>query len=220
MDDRWIRENTKSEPVNSSNRRYANGVPITCYEVTVNEGVEKIPEYTFYRYYELAKITLPTSLKEIGDHAFVSCNSLREVVISEKSSLREIRACAFAGCPIKSIEIPDSVDSIGESAFAKCAELENLKLPAQLQELESRMCYGCEKLNDLILPSQLREIGKKVFTDCHVLDGIAFPENLRYIGDEAFARCWNLKEIRVPGNCEISPTAFDGCGKIHILRNT
>lgn len=72
---------------------------------------------------EIKSVTLPKTLKKIGDDAFSGCESLTSIEIP--SSVTSIGMDAFAICSsLTSIEIPSSVTSIGWGAFSNCKNLD------------------------------------------------------------------------------------------------
>ena len=85
-------------------------------------NVTAIGEYAFYNYdnqYLITSITLPNSIKSIGQTAFYNCYKLTELTIPE--SVVSIGSSAFLYCSgLSNIVIPDSVTSIGGSAFSGC----------------------------------------------------------------------------------------------------
>jgi hypothetical protein len=66
--------------------------------------------------------TIPNSVTNIEEYAFVSCYSLTSITIP--NSVSSIGLDAFAGCTsLTSVTIPDSVTSIGNGAFSACSNL-------------------------------------------------------------------------------------------------
>ena len=66
----------------------------------------------------IQSITLPASVKEIGDSAFQYCQSLTSINLQECTQLESIGDMTFVGCSsLQSIVIPASVTSIGANAF-------------------------------------------------------------------------------------------------------
>ncbi len=63
----------------------------------------------------LAKIDIPSSVKEIGELAFEGCSGLKRITLSEGLSV--IRRGAFVDTDLSSITIPSSVQVIESGAF-------------------------------------------------------------------------------------------------------
>lgn len=79
----------------------------------VKEGTCVIANGAFSSQYTLEKLTIPSSVKYIGDYAF-SDTSLKKVTI--ENGVKEIGAHAFDDCLFKTITIPPSVKKMGEDA--------------------------------------------------------------------------------------------------------
>lgn len=60
-------------------------------------------------------IEIPEGVKRIGREVFHSCDSLKSVSLPD--SLEEIGEYAFANCQINELNIPSGVKKIGEDAF-------------------------------------------------------------------------------------------------------
>ena len=98
--------------------------------ITLHEGLETIdreafshvPHDGYYRgeWAQLTEIALPNSLKSIGEHAFGKMLTLSNVSFgtsAQDSELTVIGDRAFYGVNVKSVVIPNSVESIGSQAF-------------------------------------------------------------------------------------------------------
>ena len=87
-------------------------------EVVVSEGAVEIADWAFGDFKGIRKVSLPTTLKKIGAHAFDGCADLVSVIIPVGSSLEQIGDYAFAHCGnLTSVSIPESVTDIGSGAF-------------------------------------------------------------------------------------------------------
>lgn len=99
-----------------------------CYidTLVVNEGVETIEKNAFkYNYSDLRSVTLPTSLRTIGDEAFYDCYGIRKLIIP--NGVDSIGRNAFYYCEnIQQLEIPSTLTRIGESAFAYLSNLSSV----------------------------------------------------------------------------------------------
>ena len=83
--------------------------------VIISEGIIKL-EYAFCECMELVTVSLPSTLKIIGDRTFDSCYNLSNIILPE--GLTSIGYAAFHECSsIEKLVVPDSVTYIGELAF-------------------------------------------------------------------------------------------------------
>ncbi len=119
----------------------------------IPEGVKSIRGKAFYHCYYLREITLPSTLENIGEMAFFKCSELASPVLPE--GLKTIGKDAFSYCTrtndgdvkgFTSINIPSSVESIGDFAFYNCRAIETItiygKTEAQVEALQDNGAFG------------------------------------------------------------------------------
>lgn len=100
----------------------------------------------------IKKITLPSSLRRIGDSAFGGetnaleyCANITEITLPE--NLEEIGDYAFCGCELlKTITFPPSLKYIGSQAFAYCKSITTLTLPSTIADIGTCAFRNCESL--------------------------------------------------------------------------
>ena len=143
--------------------------------------------------------------------------------LSLPDGLTSITKTAFSGCRmLKTLEIPGSVRSIGESAFEDCTELTTLVLGEGVASLDFNAFCNCSSLQSVQFPGSLQAIGSYAFSGCSALRSVAIPEGLVSIGENAFAYCESLSSAALPKSLqEIDIAAFTGCASLRqlILRN-
>ena len=102
-------------------------------KITIPDSVKFVGDNTFAGCAQLKRVVLP-KLKEIKENTFRWCRSLQEVVFSRE--LEAIRISAFEGCDaLRKIELPEGVTRIEEGAFAGCKSLESIYIPDSVIEI-------------------------------------------------------------------------------------
>ena len=161
----------------------------------------------------ITSVTVPDSVLEIGNSAFLQCTGLQSISLPE--GLRTIDKFAFEGCTaLTSVTIPASVTAIGEYAFVQTS-LTQVTIPDSITTLSSAAFYQCAKLTSVTLPDTLTEIGPSAFSECTSLAQITIPKSVTAIGRSAFSFCSNLKEVSIPkGVTAIGDYTFTGCSAL------
>lgn len=81
-------------------------------------SLTEIPDYAFYKCSNLWKVSLPNSIKSIGNSAFNGCTYLSCIDIS--SNVETIGANAFSSTNISRLVLSDNISSLGEYVFTSC----------------------------------------------------------------------------------------------------
>jgi|GEM_PF-4791987 len=98
------------------------GAPYSAKTYAVKPGTVGIGGEAFRKNDVLTEVTLPDSLKNIGEFAFSGCSALNKVVLPE--SIKYIAGNAFDSCvALTEIIIPGGVKIIMPDAFNGCSEL-------------------------------------------------------------------------------------------------
>ncbi|MDE7399677.1 MAG: leucine-rich repeat domain-containing protein [Oscillospiraceae bacterium] len=166
----------------------------------------------------VTKITLPSTIKSIGEGAFEFDYNLQEVNIPD--GVDEIKNITFLHCrTIKSISLPESVKKIGNAAFSQCYKLEQINLPQGLTEIDDSVFNGCKSLETIEIPDSVTKIERNAFQDCHKLREIVIPNGVEEIGIMAFGHCKNLQTIVIPPSVRTIKNATGIEGPITIFSN-
>ena len=151
----------------------------------------------------------------IPDRAFLN-TKMNNSTIQIPNTVTSIGSYAFSNTAISgSLLIPSSVTEIGEGAFENCRSITDLSLPSNLKRIGNRVFNACGLVGKLTIPNSVTEIGDYAFYDCNSLNkDLILSENLKKIGSYAFARCTNFSEgnLTIPNSVtEIGDGAFSDC---------
>ena len=149
---------------------------------------------------------------KINDHAFVS-SLITGITVPD--SVRVIGNEAFSGCKeLEWIELPETLEFLGAFAFSQCESLVSVQIPNGITELKNSVFQNCKVLNFVRLPATLEVIGKQAFKGCEALSDISFPQGLRIIEEEAFLACKNFSTVIVEKLDVLGNRAFADCTEL------
>lgn len=142
--------------------------------------------------------------------AFEYCENLKSVFIPD--SVTSIGISAFYGCKsLADVAIPEKVTSIGDSAFAECASLISISIPDSVSFLSQHVFRDCTNLKR----AELTSVGMEMFKGCANLKEVILREGCRNIGYGAFRNCAALETITLPDGIQaIGAYAFYGCSSL------
>ena len=142
----------------------------------------------------------------------------------------EIYKYAFYGCGLTSITIPNSVTSIGSSAFENCGginiHITDMAAWCNMDGLDNLMYLGWfgvgrrlylnnELITNLVIPDGVTTIGEYAFSGYSNLTSITIPESVTSIGKSAFYKCTGLNSVIIGnGITEIGDSAFKECTEL------
>lgn len=101
--------------------------------------------------------------------------------------------------------------------FYNCADLQKVKLPANLTKLPGYTFYGCPLLETVELPETVTEIGDRAFASCNSLSSIDIS-NIKVIGREAFEDCGLLTSVDCSSANAIGGRAFANCSSLESVK--
>ncbi len=95
---------------------------------------------------------------------------------------------SFMGCRgLTSIEIPNSVTSIGISAFQNCSRLTSIEIPDSVTSIGAYAFYGCSGLSSIEIPDSVTSIGNRAFQGCTGLTKIFIPKSVTTINASSYS---------------------------------
>ena len=213
----------EAEVIKCSN--YYNMSKMKIPEKVVHNGTEyrvtRIKKSAFSGCRNLTSVTIPNSVRTIGENAFANCSNLTSVKIP--NSVTSISSYAFYNCTkLTSIAIPQNVTKICDSAFRDCNSLTSITISNTVTEIGDGAFSGCSGLKSIVV-----EKGNTIYdsrngcnaiiktSDNELLVGCmktTIPNSVTTISNFAFYKCTELTSIAIPQSVtKIGSYAFEGC---------
>lgn len=142
---------------------YENITDIKFGKVNVNIGIN-----AFHSCTNLKTVTFedPTRLQSLESYAFEYCSNLETFGITSDTPLKTIPFRALRGCGLKSIVIPDTVETIGSLAFLGCTSLTEITIPKSVTKISMQAFQECTSLTKVtFLSTTPPNFGGWVFKD-------------------------------------------------------
>lgn len=203
-------------------------------KVVINNGVTSIGSYAFNFCENLTNVTIPDSVKTIGEDAFYRTGL---VSVTIPNGVTSIEVSAFSYCEsLTSVTIPDSVTSISNNAFYSCTNLTQISLPDSITSIggaafsdtgyyndssnwEDGVLYIDNHLiwanNDITGSYTIKDgtkcIAAQAFWCCENLEGVTIPDSVTSIGYSAFDYCESITSITIPASVTSIGSAFGNC---------
>lgn len=188
----------------------------------IPSGVTLIRRGAFYES-GLTSVTIPESVVSIGKFAFKDCSRLTNIsvdpantsycdedgVLFDKSKETIICfPCQRGG----EYDIPDSVTTIGDSAFHICTRLTRVTIPDSVLIIEDDAFADCWSITDLTIGNNVTTIGERAISDMK-LRSLTIPDSVTSIGDFAFEILPGTKTVKISNNLKrIGMGVFWNCG--------
>ncbi len=190
--------------------------------VTIPNSVTSIGISAFYNCSGLTSVTIGNSVTSIGNSAFSNCSGLISIIVDESnpsfSSIEGILynndATTLIYCPItkKTVTIPNSVTSIGYSAFSGCSGLTSVTIPNSVTSIGQRVFENCSGLTSVTIGNSVTSIGYYAFSGCYGLTSVTIPNSVTSIRERAFSGCSGLTSVTIPNSVtSIGERVFENC---------
>ena len=107
------------------------------------------------------KVVIPKEVKYVNQCFFKS--NVKEIILPK--GLKGIGYCGLAGSSVKNINIPNSVESIGDQAFALMDNIEKIELSNNIQKIGKGVFTSCYKLSYIKMPANIKKFNEEVFEE-------------------------------------------------------
>ena len=137
------------------------------------------------------------SVTSIGTKAFLSCQVLTSVTIP--NSVTSIGDSAFYNAGLTSVTIPNSVRSIGYNAFSGCP-FTSVTIPSSVTSIDADAFSNCPSLTSVTILDGITKIESGMFNGCWSLTSVTIPNSVTSINYMAFSDCHKLTSVTIPNS--------------------
>lgn len=175
-------------------------------QIFFSENITEIGDYAFANCNRLKNITIPSTIKKIGERAFGDCENIESAIIGE--GVFSLAGDVFFNCMnLEYVSLPKSITKIGEFCFSYCPLLTSVGPIGSESSIEfgwtdsildNAFC-AIDNLTEVYLPQSIKYIGSMSFSSNYKLTSIIIPANIKSIGYYAFGWCSSLKDVYFEG---------------------
>lgn len=160
-------------------------------------------------------IVLQDGLKHIGRNAFGYCESVTSVEMP--NSVESLGYWAFQRCKAMTrVTMSESITWIDTSCFSNCHKIKTMSLPPEIEYIAPYAFEYCKAWKgEVVLPNTLVGLGNNVFYGCDSIERIIFPKDMKVIPTMLLGMCSSLVSVKWPENLEaIGMAAFINCSSL------
>ena len=152
--------------------------------------------------YDNGRLTISGTgpMTEFSGYASVPWNDSRSSIatIIIENGVTTIGDFAFAECAnLTSVTIGDSVTTIGDGAFSECAMLTGVDIPDSVTTIGSLAFNDCANLTRITIGNSVATVGSQAFQYCESLTSVEIPDSVITIGSLAFYDCASLMNVKI-----------------------
>ncbi len=146
------------------------GVDPMATEVTLHDGTVKITSDAFDNAAELLSLSIPASVKEIGNAAFTGCEKLQSITVDKENAVfKSVGGClintqkGFLIASTVNAQIPanEGIKVIAMSAFSG-TKIKHIAVPEGVKKIEWA-AFTHSDIDSIVLPKTLKEVESFAF---------------------------------------------------------
>ena len=152
----------------------------------------------------LKDLTIPCTNGTLVDICFSNTISspLEKLTFTGEGTIIPNASC-YKYTKLKSVTLPETVETIGNQVFAYCESLEEINMPSKLVSIGDE-AFRNSKITSVVLPDGLKTIGAGAFAYCAGITEINIPDSVTKIGNEVFYYCSGLEKAVVGSGIKAS----------------
>jgi len=163
-------------------------------ELNIGENVKSIPSRFMYNC-GIKELVIPKWVEVIGNNAFVSCEKIETVTVSE--GVKEFGSRFIYECEnLRTINYNaiNAINTSEEFWIEDCTNDLELNIGENVKVIPSGFMYNCG-IKELVIPKGVEFIENRVFNSCEKLKTVTVSEGVKEFGSRFICECENLRTI-------------------------
>ena len=129
---------------------------------------------------------------------FSHCNNLTQVILP--NNMTEIPGVMFYGSGLRSLQIPSTVTSIGEMAFANTEFLKEVTFPESVESIKKWAFYN-SGIESADMPNSLKSISESAFEKSSLVF-VDIKDGIDTLDNKVFSNCPDLMVVNLPSTLQ------------------
>lgn len=156
---------------------------------------------------------MPAIMDNVENHNVIITSTVK--IQGESYRVVSIKENAFfKNKYLRSVFIPEGVESIEDFAISYCPKLSSVHLPKSMKRLGVSSFSCCENLTSVVLSPSMKEIPATAFATCGLIN-IEIPEGVEVLNKDCFAKDKDLKKVTLPSTLKkIDRGVFYECSSL------
>lgn len=162
---------------------------ISLKSIIIPDSVTTVNSSAFVSCLSLETVEIGKNVNSLGLNTFGGCSNLKEITVDENNKNYASQDGALlnkdktklikyaSNSPRTEYTMPNSVETIGENAFAESSYLEKIRLSDNLEKISLNAFFDCRSLKSITIPGKVSSILGDAFYWCSSLEEIKVAEN-------------------------------------------
>ena len=134
----------------------------------------------------------PKKLESIGTKAFWGV-SLKKVILPD--SVTKVGKEAFSNADIESIRFSKNMKKLNDEVVSYCENLKTVILPEKLETIGKGAFSHCKYLKKIKLPKKLKTVKERAFEECRCVKTLTVPKTVKSFAENVLYANYGLRKV-------------------------